>query len=86
MVLALTANPYYALRGIRAGAGLRIAAQTLHTGAAIHVGLNDWYMAPDGASTAVLKVRDGTIQEIGIADASLTHTRRAQHSFITSFS
>jgi NHL repeat len=86
VVLALTANPYYALRGIRAGASLHIAAQTLHTGAAIHVGLNDWYMAPDGASTAVLKVRDGTIQEIGIADASLTHTRRAQHSFITSFS
>ena len=86
VVLALTANPYYALRGVRPEARRQTAAKTLHTGAVFHVGQNDWYMAPDGASTAVLKVRHGIVQEIGIADAALTHTRRAQRTFITSFS
>jgi len=86
VVLALTANPYYAVRGIRPGARLRTAAKTLHTGAAIHAGQDDWCMTPDGASTTVLEVRYGTVQEIGIADATLTHTRRAQRAFITSFS
>jgi sugar lactone lactonase YvrE len=86
VVLALTANPYYSLRGIRPGDSLRTIAKTLRTGAAIHVGRNDWYMTPDGASTAVLKVRHGTVEEIGIADATLTHTRQAQRTFITSIS
>jgi hypothetical protein len=85
VVLALTANPFYAMRGIRPGASLPTAVKALHTGTVFHVGLNDWYMAPDGSSTTVLKVRDGTIQEIGIADISLT-TRQAQRTFITSFS
>ena len=86
VALALTANPYYALHGIRAGDSLRSAASALHTGAAFHVGLNDWYMAPDGVTTVILKVRHGIVQEIGIADATLTHTRRAERAFITSFS
>ena len=86
VALALTANPYYALHGIRAGASLRSAARALHTGAAFQVGLNDWYMAPDGVTTTILKVRHGIVQEIGIADATLTHTRRAERAFITSFS
>ena len=86
VVLALTANPYYALRGVRPGASLLTAAQTLHTGAVFHVGLNDWYMAPDGVSTAVLKVRHGVVEEVGIAPATLTQTRQAQRTFITSFS
>jgi hypothetical protein len=85
VVLALTANPYYAVQGIRPGASLPTAAKVLHTGAVFPVGLNDWYMAPNGSSTTVLKVRDGTIQEIGIADISLP-TRQAQRTFITSFS
>ena len=86
VALALTANPYYALHGVRAGASLRSAASALHTGAVFHVGLNDWYMAPDGVTTVILKVRLGIVQEIGIADATLTHTRGAERAFITSFS
>jgi hypothetical protein len=50
VVLAVTANPYYALRGIRPGVSLRTAAKKLHIGPAIHVGLNDWYMARSGAA------------------------------------
>ena len=50
------------------------------------IGANDWYLAPLASATAVLKVRDGTVQEIGIADRSLTKTRPAQRLFLTSFS
>jgi sugar lactone lactonase YvrE len=85
VVLALTANPYYSVRGIRPGTSLRTAAKVLHPSAVFHVGLNDWYMAHDGSSTTVLKVRAGTIQEIGVAGIPLT-TRRAERAFITSFS
>jgi hypothetical protein len=52
----------------------------------IRVGLNDWYMAPDGSVTAVLKVRDDIVEEIGVAPAALTATRTAQRMFVTSFS
>jgi len=42
-------------------------------------------MAPNGTSTAVLKVRHGTVQEVGIADAQLTKGRKAQLTFMRSF-
>ena len=85
IVLLLTSNRYYALRGVRPGARLAAVAAALHTGPVIHVGLNDWYMARNGSSTAVIKVRGGIIEEIGIADLALTSTRSAQVTFITSF-
>jgi hypothetical protein len=85
-VLALTANAFYALHGVRPGATLAAAHQALGTGAPFHVGLNYWYTAHNGSTTAVLKVRHGIVQEIGIADAALTHGRRSQRAFIKSFS
>jgi hypothetical protein len=42
-------------------------------------------MGPDGTSTVVVKVRDGIVEEIGIANGELTDTRQAQRTFITSF-
>ena len=86
VVLALTANRYYALRGVRAGARLGAATSVLHPSAVFHIGLNDWYMAPDGVSTAVLKVRHGVVEEVGIAPATLLATRHAQRALLTSFS
>ena len=52
----------------------------------MRVGANAWYMAPNGSTTAVLKVVHGIVQEIGIANAKLTHTRKTQGAFIRSFS
>ena len=86
VVLALTANPYYDLRGIRPGATQNAAIAALDLGRAFHVGLNYWYLAPNGSSTAVLKVRNGTVQEIGIAARKLTDNRKSQNTFINSFS
>jgi hypothetical protein len=85
VVLALTANPYYSLDGVRPGARLSAARQRLARGNLFHIGLNWWYLAFHGSSTAVLKIRHGIVQEIGMADRQLTKDRHAQFAFITSF-
>ncbi len=85
VVWASTSNPIYAIKGVRAGATLTAARKHLKLGRAIHLGLNDWYLAPDGASTAVLKVRHGLVEELGIADKALTKTRAAQRTLMASF-
>jgi hypothetical protein len=85
VVLALTSDRFYALRGIRRGARLASVARKLRTGKRFHIGLNYWYLAPNGPSRAVLKVRHGIIEEIGIADKHLTQNRRADFRFLQSF-
>jgi hypothetical protein len=51
-----------------------------------HIGLNTWYLTPNGSSTGVLKTRHGIVQEIGIADKQLTTNRQLQRAFVSSFS
>jgi hypothetical protein len=86
VVLALTASPYYALRGVRVGTRLATVARRLGVGLGFHVGLNWWYLISNGPSRGVLKVRHGRVEEIGIADLTLTANRRAAWRFLTSFS
>jgi 6-phosphogluconolactonase (cycloisomerase 2 family) len=85
-VLALSANSFYALRGIHPGATLRAAATRLHTGAAMHIGASDWYMVRDGSTTGVIDVQHGIVVDVGIANAKLTNGRKAQLRFIKRFS
>jgi len=85
-VLILTANRRYPLRGVRPGNRLARVARRLRVGRGFHVGLNWWYLAPNGSSRGVLKVRHGVIEEVGIANARLTRTRRAARRFLESFS
>src|ERR1039458_187505 len=85
IVLALTANPYYALDGVRPGTRLATAARELKLGKAIRWGLNTWYVIPGTSSNGVLKVRHGVIREVGIATKSLTGTRTAQQALLSSF-
>jgi len=47
-------------------------AGRLHTQSGFQIGRNRWYVLPAGASRGVLKVRRGVIQEVGIANRSLT--------------
>lgn len=81
-----TSSAYHAIHGIRAGATLAAAAKRLNVERVFHVGLNDWYLAPAGPVTAILKVRHDIVQEIGIVDKRLTKGRPAQRRFLTSFS
>jgi hypothetical protein len=85
-VLTLTANQQYALRGVRPGAKLSAVARRLHVGKGYRVGLNIWYLAGNGSSRGVLKVRHNQVQEIGIADKRLTSTRASARRFLKSFS
>jgi len=84
IVLALTSNRsnrYYALRGVHPGTRLATVARRLRLGSGFQLGRNRWYLAPHGPSRAVLKVRHGTIQEVGIADTALTRGPGAQRRF-----
>jgi hypothetical protein len=80
-----TSSASYAINGIRIGATIAAAAQKLNLGKVFRVGLNDWYLAPAGSATAILKARHGIVEEIGIADKQLTQGRTAQRAFLTSF-
>lgn len=82
IVLLLTADRRYALRGVRPGARLRRVARRLHLWRRIRIGANDWYIAPNGKSRGVLKVRHGVIQEVGIATRALTRNYAAARRFL----
>jgi hypothetical protein len=86
VVWASTANPRYAIDTVRPGATLTNAQAKLPRGNLFHIGLNDWYLAPDGTVTAIFKVRSSIIQEVGIAEQQITATRKTQRTFLTSFS
>jgi hypothetical protein len=81
-----TSNPIYAVGGVRPGATLRAAELMLPSGNLFHVGLNYWYIARWRSVTAILKVRKGIVEEVGIAVRAVTKTRTAQSVFVTSFS
>ena len=84
--LALSANPRYALRGVRPGARLAPVARRLHIGRPFQIGLNTWYVTRGGATRGLLKVRHGVIEEIGIIDASLTADRANTRRLLRSLS
>jgi len=85
VVLLLTANRFYALRGIRPATPLKVAARRIRLTGPFRIGLNDWYLLPNGPSRGVLKVRHGTIEEIGIATRRLTANRHLTSDFFRSF-
>ena len=85
VVWASTSNPYYALDGVRPGESIAEASLRLATEAPFHIGLNYWYLARKGNVTAVLKVRQGVVDELGIADNNLTNGRPAQRALMNSF-
>jgi GH25 family lysozyme M1 (1,4-beta-N-acetylmuramidase) len=85
VIWASTSSYYYTVQGVRVGATVAAASQHVKLTSPFDIGKNDWYLAPNGASTAVLKVRGGIIEEIGIAEKALTQGRRAQRTFLVSF-
>jgi beta-glucosidase len=85
-VLILTSSHQYTLKGVAPGARLAPVARRLHVSRAYRVGLNTWYLVPDGPVLGVLKVRHGVIEEIGITDKLFAASRRESAVFFTSFS
>lgn len=81
-----TADAFYAAGGVRPGARVASVAHRLRLGRPFHVGRNDWYFGRAGSARVLLKVRGGTIEEIGTATRALTRTRAMQRRFVRSFS
>jgi hypothetical protein len=86
VIWASTSSAFYAIDGIRVGATVSTATKALKLTGPLKVGLNTWYLAPEGSANAVLKTRSGLIEEIGIADKSLTGSATADKTFLRSFS
>jgi len=85
VVWSSTSNPYYSLDGIRPGESIATASRALGTEPPFHIGLNYWYLAHKATYTAVLKVRGGVVEELGIADNQLTTSRGLQSTLMHSF-
>ncbi len=86
MVLALTSNRRYRLKGVTPGTRLSRVVHRLRPEKGFGIGANRWYLVPDGRVMGVLKVRHGMIQEIGVADRQMVLSRRAAGRFLRSFS
>jgi hypothetical protein len=82
IVVLLTSDHRYAIRGIRAGARLS-AARRLGLSRPFSIGLNTWYLFGAGSTVGVLKVRHGSVEEIGIAQKRLTGTRAADRRLLS---
>jgi hypothetical protein len=86
MIWISTSSPHFAIHGIRPGATVAAASKKLKLSNVFVIGKNDWYLAPAGRATAVLKVRHGVVEEIGIGERGLTSgSRHAERVFLTSF-
>jgi hypothetical protein len=85
VIWASTSNPYYSLGGVRPGESIATASQALGTLPPLHIGLNYWYLARKANYTAVLKVRAGVVEELGIASNALTSTAHARNVLMHSF-
>ncbi len=85
-ILILTSSRHFALHGVRPRARLAKVARRLRVSRPYRVGLNTWYLVPDGrVARGILKVRHGEIQEVGIANAALTASQRERAIFLRSF-
>jgi uncharacterized repeat protein (TIGR01451 family) len=85
VVFATSANPYYALNGVRPGTPVATVAKRLHLTRAIHIGPNTWYVIPGTTTNHVLKTRAGVIQEVGVLNRALTRTRDQQGRLLRRF-
>jgi hypothetical protein len=86
LVIALTPNRFYQLDGILPGSQISAVPKRLHVGKPFVIGQNTWYFVPGKSETGVLKVRNGEIFEIGIANKQLTSgSRSSQRAFMSSF-
>jgi len=74
VVVLLTANRHYALRGVRPGTALRQARRKLHLGRGFRFGPNQWYLVALRGGRGLLKVRRGVVEEVGIIALTFART------------
>lgn len=85
VVLALSSNPFYTFGGIGPGATLAAAQHKMRLGKKLHLGPNDWYFASGKQANLVLKVRNGIVYELGIADKRLSTGKQGELRLLQGF-
>ena len=78
VIWTFTANPYYAVNGIRPGAVLAAVQHALPHGTLAAAGAARWYLARAGSINALIELRGGVVQEVGIADLRVAPSGRAR--------
>jgi hypothetical protein len=81
VILALTANRRYAIRGVRTRMTVTAARTRLRLSRGIAIGKNTWHLIQAKQAEWVLKAQHGVIREIGITRRFLARTR-AQQTFL----
>jgi hypothetical protein len=84
-VLLLTSNPQYALDRVISGTKVSDVSRRLHLKAPLKIGANTWYLVPGRPATGLLDTRHGIVQQVGIADRTLTTGRPRALRFLRSF-
>ena len=84
-VLLLTSSPRYALRGVRPGAASASLPGRVARARGIRIGVNTWYLLRGRRARVVIKVRRGSVGEVGLADLRLTRGRARATRFLRSF-
>jgi hypothetical protein len=84
VVVALTANRHYALKGARPGTRFAKVARRLRAGRGIRIGKNTWHLTGAGPSRGVIEVSHGVITQIGVANKSLTASRASARRLLVS--
>jgi hypothetical protein len=79
VAMLLTANPRYALAGIRPGARFTAAA------APIRVGSGLWYVIRRKRSVGLIEVSRGVVQDVGIASLGSSRTTSSPRRLLTAF-
>ena len=77
-VLVLTSSGRFTVRGIKRGSKLSTLRRRLRGERRIRVGNNVWYVARGRGVRLVYKTRGRRVLEVGIANARLSRTGRAQ--------
>ena len=84
IVIALTVNSFYSIKGVKPGTTFATAKRKLHLGKPFRAGANTWYLAPGAAANTVLRVRSGIVVELGIANKTLASgPRKLVEKFFT---
>jgi hypothetical protein len=85
VVLALSANQRYAVDHIIAATQVaRVGRRPAHA-QRVRIGHSIWYVLRRRNATRVLKVQHGTVEEVGIANHTLTATLADQRPLLAGF-
>lgn len=78
--LAMTANPHYAYRKIRAGTRVTVALRRLGRGVSgpLRRGVTRWYAQPLASAVLLVKAQGGVVREIGLASHRRAGTAAAR--------